>query len=98
MTAIIETKRGRSRPRAIPDRPPAPRAPAVLEYLETSLAVLAEFELEIAEKALAAAEGRPGGKRDLAELHEKIQAAEFRDFCNAKAHALAMRLDREAVS
>jgi hypothetical protein len=82
----------------LPAAPPAPRAPAVLAQREAGVLELAALNAEIAERALPAIEGKPGGKEALTALHDKIRAATFEIDCNAAAHALAVRLDREAVA
>jgi hypothetical protein len=84
--------------KSIQATPPSPRAPAVLAQREASVLELAAFNAEIAECALPAIEGQPGGKEALTALHDKIRAATFEIDCNAAAHSLAVRLDREAVA
>jgi hypothetical protein len=83
---------------APPSAPPKPRAPGVLKQREASMLELAALNAEIGERALAAAEGKPGGRDRLAALHEKIRAVTFEIDCNAAAHELAQRLDKQAVA
>jgi hypothetical protein len=77
--------------------PPANRAPAVLARLKIAERELAELKLQIPERALAAAEDRPGAKEALAALHQKIAATAFEIDCNPQAQRLAARLDQEAL-
>ena len=80
------------------DAPPAPRAPAVLEQRSAVERELADLKLEIAETALAAYEDKFEGREKLAALDAKIRACTFQIECNAAAHELAVRIDREAVA
>jgi hypothetical protein len=75
----------------------APRAPAVLLRRQASEQELAALNAEIGERALAAIEGKAGGKENLAALHDRIRAVTFEIECNAAAHELALLLDQEAV-
>jgi hypothetical protein len=58
---------------------------------------LADLKLRIPECALACAEGKPGGKEGLADLHRKISEAEFEISGNGPARELAARLDEAAI-
>jgi hypothetical protein len=78
--------------------PPAPRAPAVLEQRDAIERELADLKLQIAETALAAYEGLSDGRERLASLDAQIRACAFQLDCNGLAHALASRLDHEAVA
>jgi hypothetical protein len=82
---------------SVPTEPPAPRAPTVLEHLQTNRQSLAALEIRIAEIALAAVEGRADAKADLAALHGQIATAAFQIDCSGRAHELAMRLDEQAI-
>jgi hypothetical protein len=82
----------------VPMKPPAPRAPAVLEQRPALERELADLKQQIAEIALSAYEGKAGGRENLAALDSKIRARAFQIECNGLAHALALRLDREAVA
>jgi hypothetical protein len=84
--------------RIIPDKPPAPRAVKVAERLQISKRTLGELEGEIPGLLLAALEGQPGAKDELAALREKIAAAEFEIQHNSKARDLAAHLDQEAIT
>jgi hypothetical protein len=79
-------------------KPPSPRAPAVLEQRPALERELADLKQQIAEIALAAYEGKAGGRENLAALDSKIRACTFQIECNGLAHALALRLDRDAVA
>jgi hypothetical protein len=92
-SASVRRKSGKT----VPIRPEL-RAPMVLAHLQESKAALADLELKIAERTLAAIEEMPGGKAKLAALQEQIRAVTFEIDGNAKAHELALRLDKEAAS
>jgi hypothetical protein len=81
----------------VPDKPPAPRAPAVIAHLQSCKRELAALQREIPGHLLAVAEERPGAKEDLAALREKIAAAEFEIQHHAGARLMAERLDEEAM-
>jgi hypothetical protein len=85
------------RPREIAHSPPAPRAVRVAERLQISKRTLGELEGEIPRLLLAALEGYPGAKDELAALREKIAAAEFEIQHNSKALVHASHLDQEAT-
>src|ERR1700739_3449284 len=76
--------------------PPAARAPAVISRLRAVQRELADLKLQIPERVLASAEGKPGARESLAELHQQISAAEFEIAGNGAARQLAERLDEEA--
>jgi hypothetical protein len=78
--------------------PPEPRAPAVLNHLQASKQALAALEVEIAERALASIETRPGAKDALAALHGRMTAVAFEIDCHGKAYELALRLDKQAIT
>jgi hypothetical protein len=80
----------------ITTKPPAPRAPAVLEQSAVLEHELSGLQQQIAEKALVAYER--GGRDGLAALHQKITAVTFQIDCNSAAHSLALRLDLEAAA
>jgi hypothetical protein len=82
----------------IATKPPAPRAPAVLEQRAGLEHELSALKQQIAEAALAAYEGKSGGRDGLAALDAKIRACAFQIDCNAAAHELALRLDLEAAA
>ncbi len=82
----------------LPVEPPSPRAPAVLEQRAGLERELSDLKQQIAETALAAYEGNSGGRDGLTALEAKIRACSFQIDCNAAAHELAARLDRDAVS
>jgi hypothetical protein len=84
------------RPKAIPRTPPAARAPKVLEQRPAIERELADLQARIAETTLAAYEGKPDGRKNLAALHDEIRTVTFQLEGNAAAHELALRLDREA--
>jgi hypothetical protein len=84
--------------RIVPDKPPAPRAVWVVEHLQISKRMLGELEEEIPRLLLAALEGQPGSKDQLAALREKIAAAQFEIENNAKARDHAAHLDQEAIA
>jgi hypothetical protein len=90
-------KRGRGRPKSIPSSPPEARAPSVLAYLEASKPKLEALQQQVAELALAAAEGVSGGRGRLVALCWKIRAVQFEIDSNAKAHELALELDEQAA-
>ena len=75
--------------------PPAPRVPRVVSRLRAVQREVAAMKLQIPERALAAAEGNPGG---LAELHRNISEAEFEIACNGPARELAAQLDEAAIA
>jgi hypothetical protein len=78
--------------------PPAPRAPAVIDYLAACKRSLASLEATRAEVALAAAVGKPDGKAAMAALGEQISALKFEIDCHPMARELASRLDEDAVT
>jgi hypothetical protein len=82
----------------ISTKPPALRAPAVLEQSAVIERELSDLKQQIAETALAAYEGKSGGRDGLAALDVKIRACAFQIECNAAAHSLALRLDMEAAA
>jgi hypothetical protein len=86
------------RPREIAHSPPAPRAVRVAERLQISKRTLGELEGAIPRLLLAALEGHPGAKDELAALREKIAAAQFEIENNAKARDHAAHLDQEAIA
>jgi hypothetical protein len=86
------------RPSVVPLKPPAARAPSVLEQRPILERELADLKQRIAETALAAYEGKPDGRKHLAVLHDEIRVVTFQLEVNAAAHQLAQRLDREAVA
>jgi hypothetical protein len=77
--------------------PPAARAPSVVSRLRSAGAELAALQPQIPERVLAAAEGKPGAREALTELHRKISAAEFEIAGNGPARQLAERLDEAAI-
>ena len=81
----------------VPTEPPAQRAPAVLSRLRAAQRELADLKLQIPERALAAAEGKPGARESLAELRRKISEAEFEIASNSAAREYAERLDEAAL-
>lgn len=81
-----------------PPELPAPRAPAVLEHLEASQRSLVDLDAQIAETALAALEGGSVAQANLVDLRAKITAAKFDIESNGAAHALALRLDKQAIA
>jgi hypothetical protein len=81
----------------VPAAPPAPRAPAVLARLRIAERELADLKLQIAERALAAAEGGPGAKEALAALQAGIAVIAFEIEGLGPARVLAARLDQEAL-
>jgi hypothetical protein len=82
----------------LPARPPAARAPAVLEQRPALERELADLRLQVAERALAAYEGKPEGREKLAALNEAIRTIEFQIESNGLAHELAKGLDRDAAA
>src|ERR1700682_2291268 len=82
----------------IPTKPPAARAPAVLEQRAAIERELADLKLQTAETALAAYENKSGGRERLASLDAKIRACTFQLDCCVAAHELGFRLDAEAVA
>jgi hypothetical protein len=86
------------RPRAIAHSPPPARAPAVVAQQPVLERELADLKQRIAEATLAAYEGRPDGRKNLAALHDQIRALTLQLDGNAAAHELALRLDRDAVA
>jgi hypothetical protein len=87
-----------ARTKELPLAPLAARAPAVIEQRAALRRELSDLKQRIAETALAAYEGKAGGREALAALGVKIRACEFQIDCNAAAHELALRLDRDAVA
>jgi hypothetical protein len=82
----------------VPDRPPAPTAPAVLEHRDRMERELAELKSRIGQTAYGAAISGKGGAEALATLHAKIQAAEFALAASEAAHIYAGEADRAAVA
>jgi hypothetical protein len=81
----------------IPTEPPALRAPAVARRLAIAQRELVDLKLQIGERVVAVAEGKPGAKESLAVLHQKITATSFEIESSAGARELAERLDEEAM-
>jgi hypothetical protein len=77
--------------------PPARRAPAVIARKIVAERELSELRLQIPECALAVAEGKPGGRENLAALYRQIAAVAFEIEHNAKARELATALDEQAL-
>ena len=77
--------------------PPAPRAPAVVARKMIAERELTDLKLEIPERVLAVAEGKPGARENLAVLQQKIAAVTFEIEHNRQARDLAARLDEEAI-
>jgi hypothetical protein len=78
--------------------PPAPRAPLVVARLRSAQRELADLKLQIPERALASAEGKPGARENLAELCQKISATEFEIGCNPAAREFAIPIDQAAAA
>ena len=76
-------------------KPPTPRAPAVLERRCASEQTLIALKADIAVRALAASEGKPGGKEGLAALHQKIIAAEFEIDCKRRGSRISLWVPRQ---
>jgi hypothetical protein len=98
MTALAELPPKAKAGKALPMRPPPPRAPAVIEQRPTLERELADLKQQIAETALAAYEGKAGGRENLAALHSAIEVCKFQIDCNQAAHGLALQNDRDAVA
>ncbi|MEH2570259.1 hypothetical protein [Bradyrhizobium sp. AZCC 2289] len=86
------------KPKAIPRTPPAARAPGVLAQRPALERELVDLKLRIAEATLAAYEGKPDGRKNLAALHDDIRTVAAQLEGNAAAHELAQRLDRAATA
>lgn len=86
------------RPKTIPRRPPPPRAPSVLEHRPALERELVDLKQQIAETVLAAYEGKPNSRENLAALDANMRAVTLQLDGNAAAHELAQRLDREAAA
>lgn len=82
--------------KSISRSPPAPRAPRVLEQRPALERELAGLRLLIAERTLAAYEGKPGSRDSLIALDANIRALMLQLDSNAAAHELALLLDGEA--
>ncbi|UPJ69887.1 hypothetical protein [Bradyrhizobium sp. 187] len=82
----------------LPKNPAAPRAPAVLDARPALERELADLQLQVAERALAAYEGGTAERTKLAALVSAMETITFQLEANVLAHGLAMRLDREAVA
>jgi hypothetical protein len=78
--------------------PPVPRAPLVVVRQRAAQKELSELKALIPERALASAEGKPGARENLAELHQKISATEFEIGCNPAAREFAIPLDQAAAA
>jgi hypothetical protein len=83
--------------RSVPTEPPPSRVPAVLQRREVIERELIELKLQIDERVLACVEGKPDGRRNLAELCESIRVAEFELDSLPLARKLAARLDNVAI-
>lgn len=81
----------------VSDKPPEPRAPVAIARLHVAQRELDDLRLQIAERVLAVAEGKPDASASLAVLREKIAQIEFEIAHSAKARLLAERLDQEAT-
>jgi hypothetical protein len=82
--------------KSIPRTPPAARAPKVLEQRPALERELSDLKQRIAETVLAAYEGKPDGRKNLAALHDEIRTVTFQLDGNVAAHELAQRLDGQA--
>jgi hypothetical protein len=78
--------------------PPGPRAPSVLEQRPALERELADLKQRIAETTLAAYEGKPDGRKNLAALHDQIRIVTFQLEGSAAALELAQHLDQAALS
>ncbi|MDB5616596.1 hypothetical protein [Tardiphaga sp.] len=77
-------------------KPTPPRAPPIATKLEVAREVLRDLERDVGQFVLDATEGVPGAAKRLADLRTTISAAQ-RDVGELEqAHALAMKLDRQA--
>lgn len=81
----------------IPDKPPASRAPAVIEHLQIAKRTLVALEQEIPRQLLAVAEGHPGAAEGLVSLHQKITVTKFQIENYSATRQWAERLDQEAT-
>ncbi len=77
--------------------PPAPRAPAVVARLKIAERELSDLKLQIPERVLAIAEGKPGAKESLAALHQKITLTAFEIECSGQARQLAGLQDEQSL-
>jgi hypothetical protein len=82
----------------VPDHPPAPRAPAVLERRPALEAELAALNSQIGETVLLAYEGLPGAEEKAAELDVQIHALNFKIEHNGAAHIFAVQADKQAAA
>jgi hypothetical protein len=83
--------------KTVPDRPPAARAPAVLDRRPALDAELAALNSQIGETVLLAYEDLPGAEVKAAELDVQIRAVKFKIEHNAAAHAFAVKADKQAT-
>jgi hypothetical protein len=86
------------RPRTIPMKPPAARAPAVLQQRPGLERELADLKQQIGQTTLAAFEVKPDGRKNLMALAGEIHTVTFQLEAAGAAHQLAKRLDAEAVA
>jgi hypothetical protein len=77
---------------------PALRAPAVISRLRIAERELADSKMQVAEYALAVAEGKPGATGSLAALHRRITMLMFEIEASPHARELAQRLDQDALT
>jgi hypothetical protein len=77
--------------------PPALRAPAVIVRLRIAERELADLKLQVPERVLAVAEGKPGAREALTTLHQKIAVIAFEIECSGQARQLAERLDEHSM-
>ncbi|HEY8336712.1 MAG TPA: hypothetical protein VIQ05_23210 [Tardiphaga sp.] len=77
--------------------PPAPRRPAIAAELVLAQQQIKELESELAEVALALAEGKPVSEAELRALYDRRQTALFSLEVKALADGLAEEVDRQAV-
>lgn len=84
--------------RLVPSEPPPSRVPSVLRRKEIVERELVDLKEQIAERVLACVEGKADGRKNLAELREKIGVAEFELDLLPLARKLAVQLDEHAAA
>ncbi len=81
----------------VPIEPPAPRRPVIAAELAAAQNQIKDLEGQIAELALAQAEGKPVTGGELRALYERRQEAQFAVELKTLADSFAEEVDRQAL-
>jgi len=82
----------------VPIDRPASQVPVVVSRRHKVQRELDALTLQMPERALACAQGKPGAREALAELQAKLALARFEMECSGKAQDLAVKVDQEMLA